>query len=160
MTRQRKITIKQLQAAFEAIIPGFYDAWRKAMNSRLGNTRMQRSEPNPRRMYANHSERLLTVYHVGLGEEEICFCNRGYVPLFAARFPSRDIAWAALRAMDVRDPALGREWDDTGFFASDGTPFVKRWLVTMSVLRYVGENATMITPTWNDEHGCPLAQSS
>ena len=62
MKKQRQVTVEQLQGAFDAIIPGFYDAWRKARNSRPGNTRKQRTEPNPRRIYANFPERLLTVY--------------------------------------------------------------------------------------------------
>ena len=125
------------------------------------------------RIYANSSERLLTVYqaerkaaHSGregfrdqlaLGATDIHFYNRGYVPLLAARFRSSDATWADLVAMDVRDRPQA-EWD--GWFANDATPLVDRWRVTMAVLRYVRENATTLTPTWNGSHGRSLAQSS
>ena len=168
MMKPQKVTLKELREAFEVVIPGFYDAWREATNRSR-----ERREPNPRRIYANSSERLLTVYqaereaaHKGreeirdqlaLGAADIHFYNRGYVPLLAARFPSSDVAWADLRAMDVRNRPQA-EWD--GWFANDPTPLVERWLVTMAVLRYVRENATTITPTWKSSHGCSLAQSS
>ncbi|MCY4646888.1 MAG: hypothetical protein OXE73_08445 [Gammaproteobacteria bacterium] len=88
---------------------------------------------------------------------DIHFCNRGYAPLLAARLPSSDVAWADLRAMDVRNRPQAK-WD--GWFAADDTPLVKRWLVTMAVLRYIRENATTITPTWKGSHGRSLARSS
>ena len=32
---QEEITLAQLQKAFEAVIPGFYDAWREATNKQV-----------------------------------------------------------------------------------------------------------------------------
>lgn len=169
MMKPPRVTLDEIREAFEVVIPGFYDAWREATNKRWGCR-----EPNPRRIYANFSEKLLTVYqaereaaHKGreeirqrlaLGAADIHFYNRGYVPLLAARFPSCDAAWVDLRAMDARSRPQG-EWD--GYLFSNGAaPLVERWRVTIAVLRYVRENATTTTPTWNGSHGIALAQSS
>lgn len=168
MTKARKVTLQELREAFEVVIPGFHDAWREATNRRWA-----RREPNPRRIYANSAERLLTVYqaereaaHSGrekiraelaLDAADIHFYNRGYVPLLAARFPSTDAAWKHLVVLDVRNRPQG-EWD--GWFTNDATPLTERWLVTIDVLRYIRENATTITPTWKGSHGRPLARSS
>ena len=106
------------------------------------------NEPDPERVYANHRDRLLTVYQAerqaAHGGRDIHFFNRGYVPLFAARFPSLDSAWADLEKWHI----AGRpQWE--GWFTRDLTNSLdQRWQVTMDVLRYVKDHATTILPTW------------
>ena len=111
-------------------------------------------EPHPRRTYANHCERALTVCQAerqaAYGGRDIHFYNWGCVPLLAGRFESCDTAWADLKNRDQRR-SRPAEWD--GYFSDKDTPLVKRWVATLAVLRYVKEQATAIMPTWKVDSG-------
>ena len=168
---QREFSLSELRELFESIVPGFFDAWREA-RSACRDT-WEARQPHPNRVYANHHERLLTVYQaeirpahrgraqtrdcLSLSDSHILFYNRGYVPIFAARFPAADESWASLEVMDVRGHDQ-EEWD--GWFTNDSTPLVQRWKATRAVIEYVRANATEITPVWQKNHGRALARSS
>ena len=118
LAKQRTVTLAQLRNAFEDVVPGFYEAWRESENRGV-----PWKEPNPRRTYANHCERALTVCQAerqaAYGGRDIHFYNWGCVPLLAGRFESCDTAWADPEEQGSTQQPAGRMGR---VFLRQGTP--------------------------------------
>ena len=142
--------IQELVDAFDLVIPGYAWAWHDATASRSQNYRSWGKgwRDSRRRNLLYGRDRCLPIYgfeESGDGDYSIVVWNRGYVHLFKAKMPEPDKALTDLWAM--RDTAHS---PSQGYFTVDQTPFDLRCRICLKVLTYFHQNASDITPLWQN----------
>ena len=176
-----------MRAAFDAVIPGYADAWNKArLDAAEEPARRRNRRWDATRKYLRHAdERCLLPYHitgtVGLhssfrvprAPNAMLVQNRGYVSLMVVWFSDQQESAQALYAM--RDPGVeannrrraknrNKPYEpdsiDSFFWTYDGTDFEDRCKIALQVLRYVRDNGTKIEPVWKQHTPQDLIQES
>ncbi len=184
--KTNRTRIDDMRTAFDEVIPGYADAWNKAMldAARGPLNRRSRRWDTRRKYLRREEERCLLPYRIqrhgplesfGLptDPDAMLIQNRGYVPLMVVWFAQQQEAAKALHAM--RDPnieAHRRRWTrerkepyeptsiDSFYWTNDSTDFEHRCRIALEVLRYVRDNGTRIEPVWRQCTPQQLIQQS
>ena len=165
-----------MREAFDAVIPGYPDAWNRAMVNRDpagASSRRARRWDGQRQYLRFAEERCMLLYNIQRSDSYsedralprdpnvMTIENRGYVPLMNVRFADRREALKAL--YEMRDPGVElNNWrhakssgtpyepdsQESFFWTYDGTDFDARCKITLRVLDYIREHAISIDPIW------------
>lgn len=171
----KRTTISEMRRAFDEVIPGYVDAWNKAMveASPGPETRRSRRWDLNRKYMRIYEERCLLPYHLTSSDklnpsfgvpsdpDAILLENRGYVSLAVVWFDDRGTALRALHKM--RDPGIdvhrrlsakrrGETYEPPGpesfWWTYDGTDFDERCRIALKVLKYIRDHCVKVEPVW------------
>ena len=170
----KRTTISEMRRAFDEVIPGYADAWNKAMvdASRGPQTRRRWRWDLNRKYLRIDSERCLVPYHLMSAvahpsfemlndPDAVLLENRGYVSLAVVWFDDRAAASRALYGM--HDPLMdasrrlsakrrGETYEPDGpesfWWTYDGTDFNERCRIALKVLEYIRDHYTKVEPVW------------